>query len=326
MQRNIILSSDESIVCPHCQQRFSIDRGITRQTMERYEREFEAVLDERGAALREELAREAEKKLKTAYNTQLNTLRDELDRSQLTLKQMQGRIEAVQQETKAKLLEDFALEKKLLQQDLTEKNSKLRLLQEQELQLRQEKNKLEQAQRELELSLQRRLDEERKKIEELIRANEAERFQLIEAEYRKKIEDAQRANEESDREDERGQARDRGRPARQRGTQAQARARLATAPGRGVGTGAGEPAQDCVSPRRHRAGAQGRARRGCVAHGDDARRPELRAYHLGGQAGRKLVKRLGPETQGRPAGRQRRAGGVGLHRDAETDAGAVLSA
>jgi hypothetical protein len=61
----------------------------------------------------------------------------------------------------------------MLQQELTEKDDKLKELRTLELTLRQEKNKLEESKREMELELQRKLDEERKKIEEQIRNSES---------------------------------------------------------------------------------------------------------------------------------------------------------
>jgi hypothetical protein len=63
---------------------------------------------------------------------------------------------------------------------------------------------LEEQQANMQLDLQRKLDEERARMTEQIGQKEAERFSLIEAEYRKKIEDAQRANEDLRRKLEQG--------------------------------------------------------------------------------------------------------------------------
>src|SRR4029077_5259089 len=67
---------------------------------------------------------------------------------------------------------------------------------EREIAMRQEKQKLEEARQGLELDLQRKFDDERIRIRDEIGRREAERTGLIEAEYKKKIEDAQRANED----------------------------------------------------------------------------------------------------------------------------------
>lgn len=204
MPQQIILSSEELIVCPKCQHKFALEDGITRQTIERYEKDFETVLKDRSAELRQELEKEAERKLTKTYTAQIDGLKERLTDSQESLIEMKSRFEQVQQETKAKALADFEMEKKLLQQELSEKDGKLKELREQELALRQEKSKLEESRREMELELQRKIDEERKKIEEQVRGSEGERFRLKEAEYQKKIEDAQKANEDLRRKLEQG--------------------------------------------------------------------------------------------------------------------------
>lgn len=196
MPHKIILSSEEQIVCPQCQHKFELGEGITRQTIEKYEQDFESAMKERATELRKEAEQEAERKLARTYNTQLGALKEQLTGSQQAVAEMKARVEQVQQETKAKARADFEVEKRMLQQELSEKDGKLKELRDQEIALRQEKNKLEESRRGLELELQRKLDEEKKKIEEQIRNAEAERFKLKEAEYQKRIEDAQKANED----------------------------------------------------------------------------------------------------------------------------------
>ncbi|MEQ1557792.1 MAG: DUF2130 domain-containing protein [Methyloglobulus sp.] len=170
--------------------------GITRQTIEKYEQDFESAMKERTTELRKEAEQEAERKLSRTYKTQLDDLKEQLTGSQAANTEMKARIEQVQKETKAKAIADFEAEKKILQQELTEKDDKLKELRDLELTLRQEKNKLEESKREMELELQRKLDEERNNIEEKVRNSESERFKMKEAEYQKKIEDAQKANED----------------------------------------------------------------------------------------------------------------------------------
>lgn len=196
MPHKIILSSEEQIVCPQCQHKFELGEGITRQTIEKYEQDFESVMKERAAELRKEAEQEAERKLARTYDAQLNDLKEQLTGSQQATAEMKARVEQVQQETKAKALADFEAEKRMLQQELSEKDGKLKELRDQEMALRLEKNKLEESRRELELELQRKLDEAKKVIEEQVRNAEAEHFRMKEAEYQKKIEDAQKANED----------------------------------------------------------------------------------------------------------------------------------
>ena len=196
MSQNIILSSDEPIVCPQCQKRFEIGQGITRQTIERYEQDFTSALEERSVELRKDIEKETERKLERTYKANVDNLKEELTEKQKALDEAKANSEQIRQETKTKVLAEAESEKRMLQQELSEKEDKLKHFQEQEMALRQEKKKLEESRRDLELELQRKLDEETKKIEEHIRTTEGERFKLKEAEYQKRIEDAQNANEE----------------------------------------------------------------------------------------------------------------------------------
>jgi hypothetical protein len=196
MPHKIILSSEEQIVCPQCQHKFELGEGITRQTIEKYEQDFETAMKERATELRKEAEQEVERKLARTYKNQLDDLKEQLTGSQQAFTEMKARVDQVQKEAKAKALADFEAEKKILQEELLEKDGKLKELRDQEIALRQEKNKLEESRREMEIELQRKLDDERKKIAEQIRDTEAERFKMKEAEYQKKIEDAQKANED----------------------------------------------------------------------------------------------------------------------------------
>nr|SPS04577.1 conserved protein of unknown function [Candidatus Nitrotoga fabula] len=204
MSHKIILSSEEQIVCPECQHKFELGEGITRQTIEKYEEDFESAMKERAEELRKEAEKEAERKLSRTYKTQLDDLKEQLTGSQNTVVEMKARVELAQKDAKAKAIEEFEAEKKMFQQELSEKDGKLKELREQELTLRQEKSKLEEARRELELDLQRKLDEAKKAICDQIREAEAERFKMREAEYQKKIDDTLKANEDLRRKLEQG--------------------------------------------------------------------------------------------------------------------------
>jgi len=200
----IIIESEEVIACPNCSHRFQLNEGITRQTIEGYEKDYAESLKLKEAELRMDLQTEIERRLEKGHSVQIAVLKEQLEDSKSATKELQAKIESARQEGRSKALEDFELEKKLLQQELSEKDGKLKELREQEMALRQEKAKLEESRREMELELQRKIDEERKKIEEQIRNSEGERFKLKEAEFQKKIEDAQKVNEDLRRKLEQG--------------------------------------------------------------------------------------------------------------------------
>lgn len=204
MTENIIISATESIVCPKCNHHFPLDQGITRQTIERYESEFEKVFAEQRKELEEAMAKEAERKATKHFAEQIAQLQEQLADTRKAEQDAKGLIAKAQLDAKAKAQQEFAEEKKLLADELVAKDAKLKEFRDQELDLRKQKKALEDQQANLQLELQRKLDEERMKLTEQISRRESERHGLIEAEYRKKIEDAQRANDDLRRKLEQG--------------------------------------------------------------------------------------------------------------------------
>lgn len=196
MPTKIIIAADESIVCPKCSHHFSLDQGITRQTIERYENEFEQAFAAQRKEMEGVMAQEAERKASKHFSDQILQLKEELGDTRKAEKEARALIAKTQAEAKAKAQAEFAQEKKSFTDELAEKEAKLKQFREQELDLRKQKKQLEELQANMQLDLQRKLDEERARMTEQIGQKEAERFSFIEAEYRKKIEDAQRANDD----------------------------------------------------------------------------------------------------------------------------------
>lgn len=202
--QKIIVSAEEQVCCPKCSHCFPLKEGITRQTLERYENEYDAEFKRREEELTEEIQEDLERRMAKSHAADMKKVREELEEAQAAQKELQGKIEAARIEARTRAIRDYEAEKKTLQQDLEEREKQIEKFRENELSLRKEKKQLEEAQRNLELELTRRLDEERVKIEQQIQGAEAERFRLKEAEYRKKIEDAQQANEDLKRKLEQG--------------------------------------------------------------------------------------------------------------------------
>jgi hypothetical protein len=196
MTQKIIIAADESIVCPKCDHHFPLDQGITRQTIERYESEFELVFAEQKKELEAAMAKEAERKAAKQFAGQIAQLQEQLTDTKKAETEARALIVKAQTEAKAKAQQEFADEKKSLAEELVAKEIKLKEFRDQELELRKQKKELEEQQANLQLELQRKLDEERARITEQITRKETERHALVEAEYRKKIEDVQCANDE----------------------------------------------------------------------------------------------------------------------------------
>ncbi len=196
MLQNIILAAEETICCPKCDHKFPLSQGITHQTIEHYEQAFDQALKAQEAELRESLAKEVERKLSRGFTHQIDALKEQLAERDKTLLESKARQDDLVREAKAKAADEIQAEQKALREEIEAKEAKLRAFREQEVRLRQEKKALEEQRAEMELQLQRKLDEARGHLEKTIREAEGERFRLIEAEYKKKIDDAQKANED----------------------------------------------------------------------------------------------------------------------------------
>jgi hypothetical protein len=61
-QHKIIISGAETVLCPHCQQKFPLADGISRQTIDCYANDFERTFAERGQALEAQLAADAQRR------------------------------------------------------------------------------------------------------------------------------------------------------------------------------------------------------------------------------------------------------------------------
>ena len=204
MSQKVIVNSDETIVCPKCSEKFPLDKGITRQTMEKYENEYEEEFEKRKAEITEEIRKSEEKKAKKEFDEKQSELQEQLKASEEAREKAETAANKALEDTRTKLSEEFEEERKTLIQDLEQKDSAIKTFRANEMALRKEKLAIEEAKANLELDVQRRLDEERRAIQEQTVKTEGEKYRLREAEYKKKLDDAQKANEELSRKLEQG--------------------------------------------------------------------------------------------------------------------------
>lgn len=196
MNKKVILSADEPVVCPSCNHQYALDQGIARHTIERYEQEFSEALASEKKELEESLAKEAERKANKLFTEQIAKLKEDLADVRKAEQDARALVTKAEADARAKAAEAFAQEKSALAEELTAKNAQLATFREQELALRRQKQELEEKQANFQVEFERKLDEERTRLASQIGSREAERFALIEAEYKKKIDDAQKANED----------------------------------------------------------------------------------------------------------------------------------
>src|SRR3989338_4666223 len=113
MPTKIIISADEVIICPKDHHKFPLHQGITRQTMDKYEKEFEKELEKRGIELQEEIEKEVRRKISKEYSAKKIELEDKLAEKEEELSKTKSQITKIQKEAKAKALAEFEQEKKI---------------------------------------------------------------------------------------------------------------------------------------------------------------------------------------------------------------------
>jgi hypothetical protein len=204
METKIILTSDEAILCPNCGESFALHQGITKQTIQKYEKEFESASEKREQEIREDVRKDEERRAKRTYLEKQTELTEQLQASQAALMKAEGSVVKAAEEARAQAILELETERNALAEDLAAKEAAITEFRAHELALRQQKQLLQQEKDNLELQVQRRIDQERQTIQEQVSKVEAERFHLKEAEYRKKLEDAQGRLEELTRKLEHG--------------------------------------------------------------------------------------------------------------------------
>lgn len=117
---------------------------------------------------------------------QLEAVKEREARLAAAERQLESRATAVAQ---AKAEELIAAERQAFQQQLAEKNSQVTALREEQLSLRKEREKLQDEKAALALEVQKQVDALVQQREAVVRAQEAERAKLREAELQKKLDD-----------------------------------------------------------------------------------------------------------------------------------------
>jgi hypothetical protein len=200
MSKKIIVDAFSEVACPHCGQTFELQDAIAHQLIEHYESEYEAMLDKERRELRESLAVDADRVAARRFGEQLTRLQEQLADSNAANARIKEQLKQTAEQAAERARAESAEQALAMQAELAAKDEKLAEFRAAELALRKEKSALEEKQKELALEVQRQVDAERKRIEQ----DSAEAFRLREAEWRKKIDDAQKANDDLKRKLEQG--------------------------------------------------------------------------------------------------------------------------
>lgn len=191
MNKRIILNPDVNVKCPSCGHEYGLNEGITEQTIDQFQAEYDELLKKDREVQLDQLKKQAVKEASAAFQVQINDLQEKLEESNTAKKKIEEQIKKVKEKTESEVREELKAETKLIEEDLDSKNKKIKEYKEEELKLRKENRELKDKQKDNEVEIQRRLDEERKLAEQ----KASDEFKLREAEYKKKIDDAQKANE-----------------------------------------------------------------------------------------------------------------------------------
>lgn len=159
MNTKVLIDLQVTITCPECSAEFALVDGLAQKTIDQYEADLDKVIQEREGLIAEKVKKQVE--AKAALD-----LKDQLD---------------------------------LLQDQLKDREDALDKAREKERDLLREKRKLEDARKDIDLEVERKVDTMRKELEEKIKDEEESRFNLLEREYKKKLDAAENAAKEMER-------------------------------------------------------------------------------------------------------------------------------
>lgn len=195
MNSKIILNAEDQIACPHCNSEFPIKEAVAKHLIEKHEDEYQQLLSKELVGLQEQAAKDAEKSIAKTFKKQIETLQEQLTESQDSAKSLQARIAEEKKKAEDKIRESVKLEHDALEESLKSKEEQLAKFREQELALRKAKTELEDKQKGMELELVRRVENEK----ETLRSTIHEEFKLKEAEWKKKMDDVAKVNDDLQR-------------------------------------------------------------------------------------------------------------------------------
>ncbi len=180
--------SMDNIKCPNCGEPIPVSETLLHQLTEKAEN---ALREKIAKQNRDLLKKEAElqKKEEDIISAQTNLEQEIGERIKLERVKLE-------KEAGKKAKDAFSTELKDLQKQVEEKTKKLQEAQEAELEIRKQKREIEEKKKALELEVARTLDSEKEKIIEETTKTVSEEYRLKDAEKDKKLQDAIKTNEE----------------------------------------------------------------------------------------------------------------------------------
>lgn len=191
-----VSASVATVTCPSCGDAIPVSEALGHQMRERVREELRQKIDEQN----ERLAARAEE-LKQRESVLASQQRDA---ERVIAAQVEQRLEKLQEEAAVKARDAVGVELRDLQAQLKENKDQLSKAQSLELELRRRERELEDEKKTLALQVERRLGEERQRLEETLTQKFVEERRLKELEKDKQISDLRRHIEDLKRKAEQG--------------------------------------------------------------------------------------------------------------------------
>ncbi len=186
----------DTVICPNCKFEIEVTEVLSAQLRTQMQKEFEADIRKKEAAIAD--------REKDVTRAKEEVAKAQLDIDRRVSEKLDKERKQLSDEALSKAREQVTLEIRDKDQQLSEANTKLKAAQDSELVLRKERRALEEEKQTLELTLTRRLDEERGKIRDTAKKEAADERQLKDAEkdkmigdLRTQIEDLRRKSEQA---------------------------------------------------------------------------------------------------------------------------------
>ena len=191
---------EQKISCPKCGESISIDDVLTHQVEEKIKKNFEASYKIK----EQELLQKSEKLEKQAAELAKNKIDIDSEVNQKLASKLASERLEISKKARIDAEKEQSEKTALLEDELKNRDEKLKLATQNEIELRKEKIKLAEDKRVFELEKMRQLEEERKSIEAEASKKAAEEQQYKIAQLEKRLSDATKANDDLARKLEQG--------------------------------------------------------------------------------------------------------------------------
>jgi len=190
----------DSIKCPNCGEAIPLTEALSHDIEERARQQYQKKLENERASFATQLAKK-EQELDSKLKAERKVLAEKEEEIDARLKKECKKIEI---KLRKEATEEVGVELADLKSQVALGKQKLKQAQGEELKLRTKQREIEEREKSLELELARKLDYERKRIEEAVRTRFEDEHKLKDAEKEKKLSDTLKQVEELKRKMEQG--------------------------------------------------------------------------------------------------------------------------